>query len=87
MKYTYEEVKCHNTLNDCWIICNNNVYNITHFLNKHPGGNKIILDYGGLDITNNYILPEIYKKMGLENIIDINDTVIEYIISKINSRL
>ena len=55
MKYTYEEVKCHNTLNDCWIICNNNVYNITDFLNKHPGGNKIILDYGGLDITNNYI--------------------------------
>ena len=55
MKYTYEEVKCHNTLNDCWIICNNNVYNITHFLNKHPGGNKIILDYGGLHITNNYI--------------------------------
>ena len=30
-------------------------YNITDFLNTHPGGNKIILDYGGLDITNNYI--------------------------------
>lgn len=55
MKYTYQEVKSHNTLNDCWIIYDNNVYNITNFLNKHPGGNKIILDYGGLDITNNNI--------------------------------
>lgn len=34
-----------------------------------------------LVITNNYILPEIYKKMGLDNIIDINNTVIEYIIN------
>jgi cytochrome b involved in lipid metabolism len=55
MKYTYEDVSFHNTLNDCWIIYNNYVYNITNFLNKHPGGNKIILDYAGLDITNNYI--------------------------------
>tara|TARA_R110002073_G_scaffold330784_1_gene514882 strand:+ start:9412 stop:13749 length:4338 start_codon:yes stop_codon:yes gene_type:complete len=34
-----------------------------------------------LVITNNYILPEIYKKMGLENVIDIDNNVIEYIIS------
>ena len=34
-----------------------------------------------LVITNNYILPEIYKKMGLENIIEIDNNVIEYIIS------
>lgn len=34
-----------------------------------------------LVITNNYILPEIYKKMGLENVIDIDNNVIKYIIS------
>jgi len=34
-----------------------------------------------LVITNNYILPDIYKKMGLDNIIEINNTVIEYIIN------
>jgi len=32
-------------------------------------------------ITRNFILPEIYKKMGLENMIDISDAVIEYIIN------
>ena len=34
-----------------------------------------------LVITNNYILPEIYKKLGFENIININDNIIEYIIN------
>ena len=33
-------------------------------------------------ISRDYILPEIYSKMGLENIIMINDNVIEYIITK-----
>ena len=34
-----------------------------------------------LVITNNYILPEIYQKMGLDNIIQIDNNVIEYIIN------
>ena len=34
-----------------------------------------------LVITNNYILPEIYKKMGLDNIIHFDNKVIEFIIS------
>tara|TARA_Y100000389_G_scaffold7105_2_gene6893 strand:+ start:5865 stop:9110 length:3246 start_codon:yes stop_codon:yes gene_type:complete len=33
-----------------------------------------------LVITNDYILPEIYKKMGLDNIIDFDNKVLEYII-------
>ena len=33
-----------------------------------------------LVITRNYILPEIYKKMGLDNIVNFSDKVIEYII-------
>ena len=32
-------------------------------------------------IMRNFILPEIYKKMGLNDMIDISDTVIEYIIN------
>ena len=34
-----------------------------------------------LVITKNYILPEIYKKMGFENIINITENIIEYIIN------
>ena len=35
-----------------------------------------------LTITKNYLFPEIYKKMGLEDVIEINDDVIEYIIDE-----
>ena len=34
-----------------------------------------------LIITRNFILPEIYKKMGLENMIELSDELIEYIIN------
>jgi hypothetical protein len=33
-------------------------------------------------ISNNYLLPEIYKKVGLENMINISDEVIRYIIEE-----
>jgi len=38
-----------------------------------------------LVITNKYILPEIYKKFGLEEIIKINDDIIKYIINHYTS--
>ena len=54
MEYTLKEVSQHNTLNDCWIIYNKNVYNITEYLNKHPGGSSLILDFSGEDITTEF---------------------------------
>ena len=51
MYYSIEQVKLHNTCNDCWIICHNNVYDITDFLKQHPIGDKVILKKAGCDIT------------------------------------
>lgn len=51
MFYTKQQVLKHNTINDCWVICNNNVYDITDFLKKHPVGYNIILKKAGSDIT------------------------------------
>ncbi|KAI8978604.1 hypothetical protein BDB01DRAFT_799388 [Pilobolus umbonatus] len=36
----------------CWVIVNNSVYDITTFLADHPGGDDILLEYGGKDITS-----------------------------------
>jgi L-lactate dehydrogenase (cytochrome) len=44
-----EEVAKHNTRDDCWCVINGQVYNLTDFLNEHPGGAAIILKYAGKD--------------------------------------
>jgi len=43
----------HNNSSDCWIRMNTNVYNITLYLNQHPGGISTILSYcGGQDAAD-----------------------------------
>lgn len=49
--YSWSEIEKHNSKNDMWIVLNDNVYNITKFRNKHPGGNKILDHYAGQDAT------------------------------------
>ena len=47
--YTRSEIAKHNTLDSLWVVSNNKVYDITYFfaLDKHPGGNSILLSRGG----------------------------------------
>jgi len=35
----------------CWVIIKGEVYDVTNFLDDHPGGAAIILKYGGKDAT------------------------------------
>lgn len=44
--YTLDEVSLHNSASDCWLVINNNVYNVTSFIPKHPGGKDIIKGCG-----------------------------------------
>lgn len=48
---TRSEVAKHTTINNCWVIINDNVYDVSEFLKKHPGGAKIILAHAGRDAT------------------------------------
>ena len=52
--YTREEVAKHNKLNDCWLIVNNKVYDVTSFISLHPGGCEAILKNAGTDQTHSY---------------------------------
>lgn len=53
--YTEEEVEKHNSADNCWFIANNNVYNVTDFLLKHPGGRFVLLSKGGQNVTKHYL--------------------------------
>ncbi|KAG8955612.1 hypothetical protein FRC04_007603 [Tulasnella sp. 424] len=48
------EVAKHNTRESCWIIVHGHAYDVTEFLDDHPGGSKIILKYAGKDATEEY---------------------------------
>lgn len=48
-KYTLAEVKSHNDSKSNWIVIHNNVYDVTEFLNEHPGGEEVLLEQGGKD--------------------------------------
>lgn len=39
-KYTMDEIARHNTIADLWVVIDNDVYDMTEFQHKHPGGYK-----------------------------------------------
>eukprot|EP00955_Chlamydomonas_euryale_P112395 366130-Chlamydomonas_euryale.AAC.22 len=42
-----EEVKQHTKDEDCWLVVHGNVYDVTDFLEEHPGGYDVILSVTG----------------------------------------
>lgn len=48
---TYSDVAKHSSRTDCWVIIHGKVYNVSDFLEEHPGGAGIILKYAGKDAT------------------------------------
>eukprot|EP01026_Neomeris_dumetosa_P033057 TRINITY_DN2629_c0_g1_i4.p1 TRINITY_DN2629_c0_g1~~TRINITY_DN2629_c0_g1_i4.p1 ORF type:complete len:440 (-),score=5.12 TRINITY_DN2629_c0_g1_i4:61-1320(-) len=47
---TWSEVAQHSQPSDCWIVVNNKVYDVTEFVEEHPGG-KVIMEFAGKDAS------------------------------------
>lgn len=45
------QVPSHNQSSDCWVIYNSGVYNITGYFGHHPGGDSVMAQVCGRDIT------------------------------------
>jgi cytochrome b involved in lipid metabolism len=52
--YTMDEVKSANTPEKCWTVIRGTVYNLTAWIEKHPGGERGILSLCGVDGTEKY---------------------------------
>lgn len=49
--YSLSEISCHDSYHDCWVVIYDKVYDLGHFLQEHPGGDDVILEYAGHDAT------------------------------------
>jgi cytochrome b involved in lipid metabolism len=53
--YTLNEVSLHSSASSCWSIIDGNVYDLTSFIGKHPGGERNILKLCGKDGTDMFM--------------------------------
>lgn len=45
------DVASHNTAESCYVTMGTKVFDVTSFVEDHPGGGQLILDYGGKDVS------------------------------------
>ncbi|KAE8665569.1 Cytochrome B5-like protein [Hibiscus syriacus] len=55
--YSKSEVMLHNKRTDCWIIIKDKVYDVTSYVEEHPGGDAI-LAHAGDDSTEGFFGPQ-----------------------------
>ncbi|XP_075849915.1 cytochrome b5 isoform X3 [Microcebus murinus] len=52
--YTLEEIQKHNHSKSTWLILHHKVYDLTKFLEEHPGGEEVLREQAGGDATENF---------------------------------
>ena len=69
------ELSKHNTINDCWVSFQGEVYNMTPYLSIHPGGIPCIENCAGGDMTEEFmsrhrwVSPNLFSKLKIGRLI------------------
>ncbi|KAF8447098.1 cytochrome b5-like heme/steroid binding domain-containing protein, partial [Kalaharituber pfeilii] len=50
-EFAFSEVKAHNSKKDLWVVIDGKVYDVSRFVDEHPGGEEVLLDVAGQDAT------------------------------------
>ncbi|KAF7518294.1 hypothetical protein PCG10_000534 [Penicillium crustosum] len=77
MKLTRQEINRHNNQESCWVAIHGAVYDVTEFLDSHPGGATVILRCAGKDATEDFdsvhsleLLSEALPETALQGYVD-----------------
>ncbi|CAN0889489.1 Cytochrome b5 [Linum grandiflorum] len=52
--HEFDQVIKHNLRDDCWLLIHGKVYNVTEFLDEHPGGEEVLLAAAEKDATDDF---------------------------------
>ena len=63
--FELEEVKKHTREDDCWLVVDGDVYDVTEFLDEHPGGFDIIISNTGASLS---ALAQIFDCLGCQTL-------------------
>ncbi|EYB91542.1 hypothetical protein Y032_0204g1865 [Ancylostoma ceylanicum] len=76
-EFSLAEVEKHNTIGSCWIVLDGKVYDVSKFLDEHPGGLEVIAELAGKDATASF------EDVGHSK--DARDMAKEYLIGKVQA--
>ncbi|CAL4944450.1 unnamed protein product [Urochloa decumbens] len=52
--YSMKEAALHNTPEDCWVVIDGKIYDVTKYLEDHPGGDDVLLKATGKDAKDEF---------------------------------
>lgn len=52
--YTLEDVRKKNSAKELWLVIHGRVYDITRFVEEHPGGEEVLFEQAGADATESF---------------------------------
>ncbi|KAL6294873.1 hypothetical protein ACE6H2_003015 [Prunus campanulata] len=52
--FTMQEVSQQNNKDNCWVVIDGKVYDLTLYLDDHPGGDDVVLAAAGRDATEDF---------------------------------
>jgi len=50
-EYSWDEIKKHNTITDLWVVIDGKVYDVSEFVEEHPGGDGPLMEQAGKDAS------------------------------------